>query len=709
MTDNEERAIQKTQELLGGSLDEAKLGFLRMWDDNLMVVSCAGSGKTKFCKSLIVSRILSGEVKPNEVLYMSFSRDCIKDTKTQVASLLVDADVKGDCVIKTVHSVFYALLSKLGALTSAGQVLSVTDEQTLMGRAQRRLGFFGLSADDLLKLYECECEGLEEPQHLLERVFGGSIEGSRALAVLDLYKESKDNRLGLSEFGLFLLYLCTDLVDNQAAYLGKGLGFLNKYSGAGLTEEQRAGYLSAVRGILHKYKLVVIDEVQDLNVAQHKFLELVFGTEAGVPSDTKVVFVGDDDQCIYEWRFSNVDLMRQAPFIYGLKTVYMTQSYRCGDEIMALGERILNQCVDKGRWEKPLKGRGEKGIVKEIGARCPTLKSRVEAFSRILCAYEFSEEIGTETAAVLMRYRSSALPVLLNLYDLENEASGIPEDKFHSVYMLDGEFRAEKGVRDLRLVSEAIMSYDKPSIAYEKVLPLMGTYLRAEERQQILGYMDEYSINLIELPFFLAGEKCPAPFGKDRSEEELTNIFACLKFAKSKMYAPTVQGLTKLVTLYRNLQKVGKELNDFYVARYFFSLCIPDDKDSKFVTPALASGHTRGQVVYDWAVKHIAHLEKEPTSKKGKVGFRTILDVLSRVEDRYTTSATATVKKGRLRVRTVHSAKGLQWDTVFFLDADTTGSGAYDMEATATKEGSGNEEVRINYVGVTRARNRLIV
>ena len=71
MTDNEERAIQKTQELLGGSLDEAKLGFLRMWDDNLMVVSCAGSGKTKFCKSLIVSRILSGEVKPNEVLYMS--------------------------------------------------------------------------------------------------------------------------------------------------------------------------------------------------------------------------------------------------------------------------------------------------------------------------------------------------------------------------------------------------------------------------------------------------------------------------------------------------------------------------------------------------------------------------------------------------------------------------------------------------------------
>lgn len=709
MTGNEEKAIQKTQDLLGGSIDETKLGFLRMWDDNLMVVSCAGSGKTKFCKSLIVSRILSGEVKPSEVLYMSFSRDCIKDTKQQVATLLAEAGVKGDCVIKTVHSVFYALLMKLGALTSAGQVLSVSDEQNLMGRAQRRLGFYSLSADDLLKLYECECEGLEEPQHLLDRVFGGSVEGSRALAVLDLYKESKDNRLGLSEFGLFLLYLCSDLVDSQASYLGKGLGFLNKYSGAGLTEEQRSGYLGAVRDILHKYKLVVIDEVQDLNVAQHKFLELVFGVNAGVPSSTKVVFVGDDDQLIYEWRFSDVDLMRQAPIKYGLKIVYMTQSYRCCDSVMRLGERILGQCEDKGRWNKPLKGRGEEGSVKEIGAKCSTLESRVDAFARILCAYEFSDEIGTETAAVLMRYRSSAIPILLHLYDLENETSGYDAERFHSVYHLDGDFRAEKGVRDLRLVSEAVLSHDKPSVAYEKILPLMGSYLRAEEREKILGYMDEYSIGIIELPFFLAGIDAPAPFGKERSDDEVKNIRASLNFATAGMYAVTKTGLTKLATLYTNLKNAGKELNDYYVAKYFFSLCVPIAGESKFVTPALASSHTRGLVVYKWARKHIEHLENEKVSAKGKLAFRTILDVLSCVEDRYlNSSAQPSVKKGKVKIRTVHSAKGLQWDTVFFIDGDTIGRGPYDMDAVE-REGSGNEEVRINYVGVTRARNRLIV
>ena len=96
-------------------------------------------------------------------------------------------------------------------------------------------------------------------------------------------------------------------------------------------------------------------------------------------------------------------------------------------------------------------------------------------------------------------------------------------------------------------------------------------------------------------------------------------------------------------------------------------------------------------------------------SAKGKLAFRTILDVLSCVEDRYlNSSAQPSVKKGKVKIRTVHSAKGLQWDTVFFIDGDTIGRGPYDMDAVE-REGSGNEEVRINYVGVTRARNRLIV
>lgn len=708
MTANEERAVQKTNELLGGSIDETKLGFLKMWDDNLMVVSCAGSGKTKFCKSLIVSRILSGEVKPNEVLYMSFSRDCIKDTKQQVATLLAEAGVKGECVIKTVHSVFYALLLKLGALANANQVLSIPDEQTLMGRAQRKLGFYDMSADDLLKLYECECEGLEDPEHLQRRVFNNSVEGARAMSVLDAYKEIKGNRLGLSEFGLLILYLCTDLVDTQAAYLGKGLGYLDKFSGEGITEEERRSYLGTIRTILHKYKLIIIDEVQDLNVAQHKVLEQVLGTSAGVPSDTKVVFVGDDDQCIYEWRFSDVDLMRQAPFIYGLKTVYMTQSYRCGDAIMRLGESILKRVEDKGRWDKPLKGRGEEGIVKEIGARCQTFDARVDAFARVLCAYEFSDEIGTESAAVLIRYRSSSLHVLLHLFDLENEAGGLPPKRFHSVYSLDGDFFSERSIRDLRKVMEAVLAEGKPSDIYNRILPLMGRYLRSDDRQRILGYMDEYNISIVELPFFLAGrESAPEPYARKRTPEQIKEIGACMAFVRSQLMEITRISLTKLDTLNSNLVQSGKQLNDFYLARYFLSVCVPDERDSNFSVPALAAPHIRGGVMYAWGKKHIEHLENEPVSKDGLDGARILIKTLDMVEERYTSASQPTVKKNRVRIRTVHSAKGLQWDTVFFLDADTQGKGPYGMNGF---DGVGeNEEVRISYVGVTRARSRLIV
>lgn len=695
MTDNEERAIQRTQELLNGGLDDTKLSFLRMWLDNLMVVSCAGSGKTKFCKSLIVSRILSGEVKPNEVLYMSFSKDCIKDTKTQVASLLEKADVKGDCVIKTVHSVFYALLSKLGVIKNARQILSVTDERHLMNRAQKLLGFYELSADDLLKLYECECEGLEEPNHLMRRILRDKATGDKVIQVLDTYKEQKAERLGLSELGLLLLYLCTDTVEEQAAYIGRGLGYIDKYSGAGLSEEKRAGYLAAIKATLHKYKLVVIDEVQDLNVAQHKFLELVFGIDAGMPPENKLVFVGDDDQCIYEWRYSNVDLMRQAPLRYGLQTVYMTKSYRCCDEIMALGEHILKSCADQGRWEKPLEGRGEHGVVKEIGAKCRTMKARADAFARILCAYEFSEEIGKETAAILMRYRSSAVPIFLYLYDLENNASGMTPNQFNSVYALDGNFDAEKSVKDLRMICDIVLNEDVGR--YDKLLTLMGAYISTETRKRLLSTMQSMDVSIIELPFLLRGDAAPAPYGKPRSEDEIKAVSASLKFATTDLYPKTMEGLVKLAVLAENLEAHGKKLNDFYLARYFIGLCVPDDART-FVIPALASAHERGQVTYDWAVDHLKFLENEPVTKDGKKGLRYISTVLNSVEDRYLSSGSPTVRAPRLTIRTVHSAKGLQWDTVFFIDGDTEG-----------KSSTGNEEVRICYVGVTRARNRLIV
>ena len=165
--------------------------------------------------------------------------------------------------------------------------------------------------------------------------------------------------------------------------------------------------------------------------------------------------------------------------------------------------------------------------------------------------------------------------------------------------------------------------------------------------------------------------------------------------------------LTKLDTLNSNLVQSGKQLNDFYLARYFLSVCVPDERDSNFSVPALAAPHIRGGVMYAWGKKHIEHLENEPVSKDGLDGARILIKTLDMVEERYTSASQPTVKKNRVRIRTVHSAKGLQWDTVFFLDADTQGKGPYGMNGF---DGVGeNEEVRISYVGVTRARNRLIV
>jgi len=380
---------------------------------------------------------------------------------------------------------------------------------------------------------------------------------------------------------------------------------------------------------------------------------------------------------------------------YGLRTVYMTKSYRCGDAIMKLGERILSGCADTGRWEKPLCGSGDPGEVKEISSRCRTLQERMKAFGQILCVYEFSDEVGKETARVLMRYRSSAIPFLLHLYDFENAMSGVAEEKFHSVYALEGDFRAEKYVRDLRIMCDAIMQNDKSKT--EKCLTLMCRYLSKDSRRRIADCMEELDVGLLELPFLLKGRAAPVPIGKERGESELRAVIASMKFAAQGLYEKTMDSLTQLADTAKDLESRDKQLNDFYIGRYVAKACISNDADAVMV-PAIASAQERSTLIADWLVGKLHDMDTAPVSSDGKNGLRRIMSVLSRVEERYTSAAVSSVGAKKIQVGTVHSAKGLQWDTVFFIDANVEG-----------KNYKGNEEVRINYVGVTRARNRLIV
>lgn len=82
---------------------------------------------------------------------------------------------------------------------------------------------------------------------------------------------------------------------------------------------------------------VIVDEYQDVNVAQHELVRLLAGDRAFV------MVVGDDDQCIYDWRGANPRLITQRfPDDYPGATRYtLSRTFRYGHELALVANHVI--------------------------------------------------------------------------------------------------------------------------------------------------------------------------------------------------------------------------------------------------------------------------------------------------------------------------------------------------------------------------------
>ncbi|MDG5467267.1 ATP-dependent helicase [Deltaproteobacteria bacterium IMCC39524] len=89
----------------------------------------------------------------------------------------------------------------------------------------------------------------------------------------------------------------------------------------------------------NRYQHVLIDEYQDINMSQQELLQSVAGTKA------EVMAVGDEDQCIYEWRGSRPDYMTGLfeQFFVGAKRYTLSNTYRFGHTLSCVANSVMYQ------------------------------------------------------------------------------------------------------------------------------------------------------------------------------------------------------------------------------------------------------------------------------------------------------------------------------------------------------------------------------
>jgi len=294
----------------------------------LLVLAGPGSGKTRVLVNRIAGLISSGTAFPSQILAVTFTNKAAGEMRRRVEELA--GPCAREIAMGTFHSICLKILRSHHELAGFSQNFVVYDD-----------------SDQLALIKECMAELDIDRERIAPR------------AALDRISRAKDACLGPEEFAgsaganPYLKKISTvyDLYQRRLSELDAAdFGDLIRLAVKLLGEEHiRESYRS-------RWAYVLVDEYQDTNAAQYKFLEHI------AAGHRNICVVGDDDQSIYRWRGADItNILRFEDDFPGAKVVRLEQNYRSTASILASAQAVVSQ--NAGRKPKSIwtaRGDGER-------------------------------------------------------------------------------------------------------------------------------------------------------------------------------------------------------------------------------------------------------------------------------------------------------------------------------------------------------------
>jgi superfamily I DNA/RNA helicase len=414
-----------------------------------------------------------------------------------------------------------------------------------------------------------------------------------------------------------------------------------------------------------RFLYVLVDEYQDTNRAQLEMLRLLLGARKNICA------VGDDDQAIYGWRGAEVgNILEFERHFPGARIVKLEHNYRSCAPILAVANAIIARRTD-AKWRKVLFTDRAGGEKVKLGV-APTPESEAAWVGREV--RRLIREEGKRPRDVAVLYRSNGQSRLLEEALREQGVS-------HRV-VGGAQFFERKEVKDLLSYLKLAMNpADEISLRRIVNYPARGIgevtleklALHAAKRRWTLWQAVERVDALDDIP--------NAPRDGCRA---LANVVATARrelFTESRSPVDVARSLSERVELKREIVD-GAPTPDAAAKRW---------ANVEWVLGALARREARG----------------EGTPLEGLASF---LHVLTMGIDSDKEDAGDVVT-----LSTLHGSKGLEFDAVFLVgceDGYLPHARTLDTRATDTADRGAQdieEERRLLYVGVTRARSSLVL
>ncbi len=650
-------------------LNPEQLAAVTLPPEPALILAGAGSGKTRVLTTRIAWLIQTGQLSPGGVLAVTFTNKAAKEMLTRLDAMLA-IPVRGMWV-GTFHGLCNRFLRahwKLAALPQGFQILDSSDQLSAIKRVMKAMM---LDEERHVPKQVTWAIAAAKDNGLRPKDIEVKDEQSRVLAQVYEAYDAQCQREGVVDFAELMLRTYELMRDN---------GPLREHY-------QR------------RFRHILVDEFQDTNKLQYAWLKMF----AGPPEHGCALFaVGDDDQSIYAFRGAQVGNMAALEREYRVKTVIkLERNYRSfGNILDAANELISRNSRRLGKNLRTEVGPGEPVRVHEA----PSVFAEAQWF--IEEAQSLHRE-GTPRHEIALLYRSNAQSrvmesALFNAHIPYKVYGGLrfferaevkhalsylrlienPNDDTSFLRVVNFPARGI-GARTLELLQDAARASGRSLwqsvgslagkggnnlVAFTHKVDAMREVTRGQTLREIIVHMLDAS-GLVE--FYKTDRE-----GKDRLEnlEELVNAAEAFVtqegFGKDAVALPVDEAGTGGPGLYRG--EIGK---------------------AEFNTPG-AEVVTTGEV--------IAPPRLVPDAETGE-----IMSPLAAFLTHASLEAgdnQAQAGQDAVQLMTIHSAKGLEFDCVFISGLE---EGLFPHENSASDLDGLEEERRLMYVAITRARKRL--
>ena len=407
------------------------------------------------------------------------------------------------------------------------------------------------------------------------------------------------------------------------------------------------------KSFVERFRYVMVDEYQDTNRAQLDLLRHL------ASEHQNVCVVGDDDQCIYSWRGAEVrNILDFEKLFPGAKEVRLQQNYRSNQTILDAANSVIEKNPErrpKRMWTDVLGG--PKIQIVTAGSEEEEARYVAAEVKRALSEGHSADEI-----AILYRVngQSRFIEEFLREKEVRYEVVG------------GSEFFDRREVKDV-IAYFKVLANPKDEMSLLRIVNVPARGIGDVTMERITAWA---SAN--DVPLWKAIEQVnEVPELPKGAPQKVTEFVELLRKYRSQFSKGNLAQVTR--ELLNEIDFVG-------VAR------------SQAVTAASGDRKAKGiaQIIFS-----LEAYEKREGKKASLLTYLNRLALDTREEEDEPQHS-----QGRVTLMTLHGAKGLEWKLVFMvgLEEDLLPHGGMPGELPNPQE-----ERRLCYVGMTRARERLVM